>query len=134
MARVYLTGSGSEAVGAAIKMARQFFYEADKGTTRVNFIARAQSYYGNTLGALGVSGHVGRRKPYLPYLSKHFHLILSCNSYRQMRIGETNTAFVAQKAEESEAKFQDLGPETVVGFVAEPIVGAALGPFYTGLS
>ncbi|KAK8037180.1 aminotransferase (mitochondrion) [Apiospora phragmitis] len=51
MGRVYLTGSGSEAMEAAIKLSRQYFYEQDPKTPRVNFIARKNSYHGNTLGA-----------------------------------------------------------------------------------
>jgi adenosylmethionine-8-amino-7-oxononanoate aminotransferase len=42
---------------AAIKLARQVFYENDPATRRVNFIAREGSYHGNTIGALGMSGH-----------------------------------------------------------------------------
>ncbi|KUI52547.1 hypothetical protein VP1G_10474 [Cytospora mali] len=127
MARVYLTGSGSEAIEAAIKLARQYFYEKNKKTPRVNFIARESSYHGNTIGALGLSGHLARRAPYTPFLMKNVHHISSCYTYRQRKEGESDPAFVARKAEELEAKFQDLGPETIIGFIAEPIVGAALG-------
>ncbi|KAE8451254.1 hypothetical protein EG329_004419 [Mollisiaceae sp. DMI_Dod_QoI] len=127
MARVYLTGSGSEAMEATIKLARQFFYEKDKNTPRVNFIARQHSYHGNTIGALGISGHVGRRAPYEPFLMENVHHVSPCNAYRQRLEGESDAAFVARKAAELQAKFLELGPETVVGFMAEPVVGAALG-------
>lgn len=127
MARVYLTGSGSEAMEAAIKLSRQYFYEGDKQTPRVNFIARESSYHGNTIGALGISGHIARRAPYTAFLMKNVYHISSCNAYRQQLEGETDLAFVARKAAELEAKFQELGPETVIGFIAEPVVGAALG-------
>jgi adenosylmethionine-8-amino-7-oxononanoate aminotransferase len=112
---------------AAIKLARQFFYENNKNTPRVNFIAREGSYHGNTIGALGVSGHVGRKAPYLPFLMEKVHHIPACNAYRQQRYGESDASFVARKAAELEEKFQELGPETVIGFIAEPVVGAALG-------
>ncbi|KAL2074572.1 hypothetical protein VTL71DRAFT_8350 [Oculimacula yallundae] len=127
MARVYLTGSGSEAMEATIKLARQYFYENDKQTTRVNFIAREHSYHGNTIGALGISGHVARRAPYTPFLMDNVHHVSPCNAYRQRQDGESDAEFVARKAAELEAKFQELGPETVIGFMAEPVVGAALG-------
>lgn len=127
MGRVYLTGSGSEAMEAAIKLSRQFFYEKDKNTPRVNFIAREGSYHGNTIGALGISGHVARRAPYKPFLMDNVHHISSCNAYRQRLDGESDASFVARKAAELEAKFQELGPDTVIGFVMEPVVGAALG-------
>ncbi|TVY44146.1 putative aminotransferase [Lachnellula subtilissima] len=127
MSRVYLTGSGSEAMEAAVKLARQYFYESDKQTPRVNFIARETSYHGNTLGALGVSGHVARRAPYEPFLMGNIHRVSACNAYRQRKNGESDKSFVARKATELEAKFQELGPDTVIGFVCEPVVGAALG-------
>ena len=119
---------------AAAKLARQYFYENDKKTLRKNFIAREESYHGNTLGALSISGHVARRSPYLPFLMGNVHLVSSCNAYRQRKQGESDEAFVAKKAAELEAKFQELGPETVIAFVAEPVVGAALGcvPYVPG--
>lgn len=112
---------------AAIKLSRQFFYESDPETKRVNFIAREGSYHGNTIGALGISGHLARRAPYEPFLMPNVHHISACNPYRQRLDGESDSSFVARKAAELEAKFQELGPETVIAFVAEPIVGAALG-------
>ncbi|TAQ87748.1 hypothetical protein B7494_g3903 [Chlorociboria aeruginascens] len=119
---------------AAAKLARQFYYEKDKQTPRVNFIAREGSYHGNTLGALGISGHVGRRAPYLPFLMKNVHHVSACYPYRQREDGESDAAFVSRKAAELEKKFLDLGPETVIAFIAEPVVGAALGcvPFVPG--
>ena len=112
---------------AALKLARQYFYENNQQTTRVNFIAREGSYHGNTIGALGVSGHVSRRAPYLPFLMKNVHHVSACNAYRQRKEAESDATFVARKAAELEAKFQELGPETVIAFIAEPVVGAALG-------
>lgn len=134
MARVYLTGSGSEAMEAAIKMSRQYFYETDKQTPRVNFIARQGSYHGNTIGALGVSGFPARRAPYEPFLMNNVHHISRCNSYRDRKEGESDLAFVARKAKELDDKFKELGPDTVIGFIAEPVVGAALGcvPYVPG--
>lgn len=127
MAKVYLCGSGSEAVEAALKLCRQIFFEQDPQTRRVNFIARENSYHGVTIGALSISGHIERRAPYLPLLMKNVHHISPCNPYRQRIKGESDADFVNRKAAELEAKFQELGPETVIGFIAEPVVGAALG-------
>jgi adenosylmethionine-8-amino-7-oxononanoate aminotransferase len=119
---------------ACIKLSRQFFYEKDQCTPRVNFIAREGSYHGNTIGALGISAHTRRRAPYLPFMMSNVHHISSCNPYRQRKQGESDASFVAWKAAKLEEKFQQLGPETVIGFVAEPIVGAALGcvPYVPG--
>jgi adenosylmethionine-8-amino-7-oxononanoate aminotransferase len=112
---------------AAIKLARQVFYENDPATRRVNFITREGSYHGNTIGALAMSGHPVRRAPYEPFLMDNVHHVSACNAYRQRADGESDSSFVARKATELEAKFQELGPETVIAFVAEPVVGAALG-------
>ncbi|KAI4135379.1 MAG: hypothetical protein LQ341_005884 [Variospora aurantia] len=119
---------------AAIKMSRQYFYETDKQTPRVNFIARQGSYHGNTIGALGVSGFPARRAPYEPFLMNNVHHISRCNSYRDRKEGESDLAFVARKAKELDDKFKELGPDTVIGFIAEPVVGAALGcvPYVPG--
>ncbi|TVY22071.1 putative aminotransferase, partial [Lachnellula hyalina] len=127
MAKVYLCGSGSEAIEATLKLSRQFFFDQDPETLRVNFIARENSYHGVTIGALSISGHIERRAPYLPLLMKNVHHVSSCNPYRQRIEGESDAAFVTRKAAELEAKFIELGPETVIGFIAEPVVGAALG-------
>lgn len=112
---------------ATVKLSRQYFYEQDKETTRVNYIAREGSYHGNTIGALGVSGHTARRAPYLPFLMPNIHRVSACYPYRQRQANESDASFVARKAAELEQKFQELGPETVIGFIFEPVVGATLG-------
>src|SRR5205823_762351 len=73
------------------------------------------------------SGIKGRKAPYLPFMMKHVHHVSSCYQYRQYEDGETDATFVAKKVLELEKKFQELGAETVVAFIAEPVVGAALG-------
>lgn len=72
--------------------------------------------------------------PYLPFLMKNVHHVSSCNFYRQRQGKESVDTFVARKAAELDTKFQELGPETVIGFIAEPVVGAALGcvPYVPG--
>lgn len=127
MDKVFLTGSGSEAMEISLKLSRQFFFEKDNNTPRVNFIARENSYHGNTLGALSVSGIKGRKAPYIPFMIKHVHHVSSCYRYRQSENQETDATFIARKVLELEKKFQELGPETVIAFIAEPVVGAALG-------
>ena len=126
MEGVYLTGSGSEATEAAIKLSRQYFCELDQ-RTRVNFIARERSYHGNTIAALSLSEFAARKELYTPLLLDNIHHVSSCYQYRQQNNGESDMEFVTRKVKELEAKFQELGPETVIGFIAEPVVGAALG-------
>ena len=123
--RVYYMSGGSEAVEAALKMARQYFLETGR-PERARFIARRQSFHGNTLGALAVGGHRARRAPYQPMLIDVTH-ISPCYAYRGMEPGESEEEYGRRVADELEAAILKLGPETVAAFVAETVVGASLG-------
>jgi adenosylmethionine-8-amino-7-oxononanoate aminotransferase len=116
-----------------MKLGRQYYMEVGQ-PQRVKFIAREYSYHGTTLGALSLSGHVVRRSIYTPLLSDYIHRVSACNAYRQRLVGETDAAFVNRKAAELDQKFCQLGPDTVIGFVCEPISGASLGcvPYVPG--
>ncbi|WP_426955646.1 aspartate aminotransferase family protein [Muricoccus radiodurans] len=123
--RVAFVGSGSEAMEAALKLARQHFVEKGE-TSRSRFIARRMSYHGNTLGALAIGGHAGRRAPYAPLLMDVTH-VSPCFAYRFRTEGETDAAYVARLADELDATIRDLGPQNVAAFIAEPVVGATIG-------
>lgn len=110
---------------AAMKLARQYFLELpEKQPQRTRFIARQQSYHGITLGPLGLGGHVGRRAPFEPMLADNTSRVSPCYAYRGMKEGETESEYVQRLAEELDAEFQRVGPQTVCAFVAEPVVGA----------
>jgi adenosylmethionine-8-amino-7-oxononanoate aminotransferase len=126
LAYVYFVSGGSEAVEASIKLARQYFIERGE-PQRQRFIARRQSYHGNTLGALSAGGNAWRREPYAPLLSPAFSHVTPAFAYRERRDGETDAAFVARLARELDAEFLRLGPDTVAAFIAEPVVGATAG-------
>lgn len=117
---------GSEAVEAAIKLAREYFVWKGE-PQRVSFVAREDSYHGITIGSLSVSGHRARRANFEDILLPNIYRIPACNAYRQQLPGEPDTAFVARKAAELEEAFQAAGPGTIAAFIAEPVVGAALG-------
>ncbi|NHQ73630.1 aspartate aminotransferase family protein [Roseovarius gahaiensis] len=123
--RVYLVSGGSEAVEAALKLARQYFLERGE-PQRTRFIARRQSYHGNTLGALSTGGNAWRREPFAPLMIDTSH-ISPCYDYRGREDGETPEAYGQRVADELEGELQRLGPETVIAFVAEPVVGATAG-------
>jgi adenosylmethionine-8-amino-7-oxononanoate aminotransferase len=123
--RVYLVSGGSEAMEAALKLARQYFLEKGEPQRR-RFIARRQSYHGNTLGALAVGGNAWRRAQFDPLLMEAHH-IAPCYAYRDRRPDETEEEYGLRVANELEAKLIELGPDTVIGFVAEPVVGATAG-------
>ena len=122
---VYFVSGGSEAMEAALKMARQYFLEIDQ-PRRTRFIARRQSYHGNTLGALAVGGNVWRRQPYETMLMKVSH-IAPCYAYRHKQSDETEKEYGQRVADELDAEIQRLGPDTVAAFVAETVVGATAG-------
>lgn len=126
MARVFVVSGGSEAIEAALKMARQYWLEKGE-PQRTRFIARRQSYHGNTLGALAVGGNAARRAPYAPLLSDAMSHIAPCYPYRDRGDGETEEAYGLRVADELEAEIQRLGAGNVAAFVAEPVVGATLG-------
>lgn len=122
---VYFMSGGSEAIEAALKMARQYFLETGE-PERTRFIARRQSYHGNTLGALSIGGNALRRKPFEPILVEASH-IAPCYSYRHRQDGESEEEYGLRTADELEAEIQRLGPETVAAFVAETVGGATAG-------
>lgn len=123
--RVMYLGSGSEAMEAALKLARQYHLENGQ-PERARIIARMPSYHGNTLGALAVSGHAGRRAPFAPLLVDVEH-IDAAYAYRFQQEGEGETDFALRMANQLEERILTLGPGTVAAFVAEPVVGASLG-------
>jgi adenosylmethionine-8-amino-7-oxononanoate aminotransferase len=123
--RVYLVSGGSEAMEAALKLTRQYMVETGQpGRHRV--IARRQSYHGNTLGALAAGGNAWRRAPFAPLLVETSH-IAPCYEYRERREGESLEAYGRRAADELEAEILRLGPETVMAFLCEPVVGATAG-------
>ena len=122
---VFFVSSGSEAIEASLKLARQYFVERGE-TQRKHFIARRQSYHGNTLGALAIGGNAGRRQPFLPLLVAAHH-VSPCYAYREQGAQEGDAQYAQRLAAELEAKILELGPETVAAFVAETVVGATAG-------
>ncbi|NQV99262.1 MAG: aminotransferase class III-fold pyridoxal phosphate-dependent enzyme, partial [Rhodospirillales bacterium] len=122
---VYFVSGGSEAVEAALKMARQYFLEINE-PKRSRFIARMQSYHGNTLGALGVGGNAMRREPFKDLLAPSSH-ISPCYAYRLQHDDETEEAYALRSANELETEILRLGPDTVAAFIAETVGGATAG-------
>ena len=122
---VYFVSGGSEAVESALKMARQYFVEIGK-PQKTQFIARRQSYHGNTLGALAVGGNEWRKEPFRPLLSSVHH-ISPCYAYRDQGDNETELDYSMRVANELETKILEVGADNVMAFVAEPVVGATTG-------
>ncbi len=123
--RVYFVSGGSEAVESALKLARQYFVERGE-PQRQHLIARRQSYHGNTLGALAVGGNAWRREQFAPLLFDVSH-IAPCYEYAERQEGESLANYGQRVAQELEDEILRLGPESVMAFLAEPVVGATLG-------
>jgi adenosylmethionine-8-amino-7-oxononanoate aminotransferase len=122
MAKVLLLSGGSETIEAALKLSRQCFVEAGEPERHL-YVARRQSYHGNTLGALSVGGNEWRREKFGPIMMPGHH-VAPCFEYREMRSGETREEYGQRAANELEAKLLELGPGNVAAFIAETVVGA----------
>ena len=123
--RVYFVSGGSEAVEAALKLARQYFVEIGQ-PQRQHVISRLQSYHGNTLAALAVGGNLWRREPFTPLMLDTSH-IAPCYAYRGKADGESEFDYGQRVANELESEIKRRGEEEVMAFVAEPVVGATMG-------
>jgi adenosylmethionine-8-amino-7-oxononanoate aminotransferase len=109
LTHAYFVSSGSEGMEAAIKMARQYFVEIGQ-PQRKHYIARKQSYHGNTLGALSAGGNAMRRAPYAPILSPAFSHVSACYAYRDRADHESDADYVQRLADELEAEFSAPRP------------------------
>ena len=125
LSKAYFVSGGSEAIECALKMARQYFVEKGQ-PERAKFIARRQSYHGNTLGALALGGNAWRRAPFEPLLIDVQH-VSPCYAYRDQGDNESDDDYAARLAAELEQTIQACGPETVIAFVAETVGGATAG-------
>lgn len=125
LSNVYFVSGGSEAMEAALKLARQYFVEIGQ-PERTMFIARRQSYHGNTLGALAVGGNEWRRKQFAPLLAD-VGRVSPCYEYRDRLENETQDQYTARLLKELDDKIREIGSEKVIGFCAETVVGATSG-------
>ena len=125
ISHVYFVSGGSEAIEAALKMARQYFVEIGE-PERALFVARRQSYHGNTLGALAVGGNEWRRRQFGPLLIGVEH-VSPCYPYREQRAAETPEGYGQRLADELDATLRRVGPKRVIAFVAETVGGATAG-------
>ena len=125
LSEVYLVSGGSEAMESAMKLARQYFVETGRPERSI-FIARRQSYHGNTLGALAVGGNEWRRRYFEPLLIDVPH-VAPCYEYRGRADGQAQDDYTAGLLRELEAQIVASGPEKVIAFCAEPVVGATGG-------
>ncbi|KIV79467.1 hypothetical protein PV11_07029 [Exophiala sideris] len=126
--RAYFVNSGSEAMDAALKLARQYWFEQGQ-VNRTQLVARKQSYHGTTIGAMNVSSNLPRKVPFACYQLGNVSWVSPAYTYQysKWQEGETEEHFAERLVEELDQHFQDLGPENVIAFLAEPLVGATSG-------
>jgi adenosylmethionine-8-amino-7-oxononanoate aminotransferase len=125
LGHVFYVSGGSEAIEAAIKIARQYFVERGEPQRR-HIITRRQSYHGITVGALSIGGRARQREKFVPILIEAHH-VSPVYEYRERRPGETADAYGERLAAELEDMIAALGAGNVMAFIAETVVGATLG-------
>ncbi|KID90476.1 Aminotransferase class-III [Metarhizium guizhouense ARSEF 977] len=127
LCRAYFVGSGSEAMDAAMKLARQYWVEAGQPQRR-RFVARRQAYHGSTIGSMSVGSHVARQKPYKDaLLLDNVSYVSPTYAYRFQKQGEPEEAYAQRLVDQLDAEFRAVGPETIMAFIAEPVGGATVG-------
>ena len=124
--KAFFVSSGSEAMDAAMKLARQYFFERGQ-RERTRFVARRQSWHGTTLGAISLSSNLPRKVPYEPLLLQNVSHVSPAYAYQYQLPTESESDYLQRLAAELDAEFHRLDPATVIAFVAEPIVGATSG-------
>lgn len=121
--KVYFTSGGSEAVEAAIKLARQ--YHVERGNIeKFKIISRTISYHGATIGALSMTGQMYRRAKFVPMLSS-FPRISPPYCYRCPFHTHSKKDCDLECAWDLERAILSEGAETVSAFIMEPIIGAS---------
>jgi 4-aminobutyrate---pyruvate transaminase len=120
--RIVYANSGSEANDTALKIVR-YYHNAIGKPLKKKIIARVKGYHGVTLAAASMSG--------IPVMHQHFDLpidgilrTLCPHPYQFANEGESPEQFATRCAEELEALILKEGPETIGGFIAEPVQGA----------
>ena len=108
---------------AAMKLARQYFLESDPHSPRHRFIAREESWHGSTIATLALGDFKVRKYPFEPLLADNVSRVSACHPYRGLLSGESAELYVARLTQELDEEFQRVGPETVCGFIVEPMVG-----------
>lgn len=122
---VYFVSGGSEATESAIKLARQYFVERDGGhTSKWKVISKWTSFHGNTLGSLAITGITGRKKMFDPMLAQ-FPKVPQFYHYRNPWGCETLEETSIKSAEALEAEILRQGPENIMAFISEPVIGSA---------
>ncbi|KAK1705323.1 hypothetical protein CaCOL14_011708 [Colletotrichum acutatum] len=124
--KAFFVCSGSEAVESALKLARQYHFENGQ-PQRKHFIGRNQAYHGNTMATMSISTVASRKVPYEGFSYPHVSYVSPAYPYQYQKADETEDEFTARLLAEIEDEFQKIGPDNVIAFVVETMVGATAG-------
>lgn len=109
----------------ALKLAKTYFsHLATPEPDRSHFIARVGAWHGATLGALTLGDFKVRKEPFTQLISQNSSRVSACSTYRGLRPGEDEEAYVRRLAQELDNEFQRVGPSNVCAFVAETVGGS----------
>jgi len=123
----FFVNSGSEATELAFRVALQYWREKGK-PQKTRMISRWTSYHGSTMGALSMTGAVGRRSTYTPVL-EHYPVVAPPYCY-QCPLEKSYPGCNSFCARELETAILRAGPDNVAGFIAEPFAGSSGAAFY----
>ncbi|PON26591.1 hypothetical protein TGAM01_v204601 [Trichoderma gamsii] len=124
LTKAFFVCSGSEAMDATMKLARQYHFENGQ-LQRTKFVSRRQAYHGGTIGAMSVSSNLPRKIPYEgALLLDNVSYVSPAYAYHGQKDTETEGQYAARLITELDDEFQRQGPETVIAFVAETVGGA----------
>ena len=122
LSRVFFVSGGSEATEAALKIARKYHLETGN-PNKYKVISRWQSWHGNTIGALSMSGRTSWREDYVPYLLDFPHIPPPFCDH--CAFGERHPQCQLHCAEELERVIHQEGADYISAFIAEPILGTS---------
>lgn len=122
--KVFFVSGGSEAVESCLKLARQWAVSTGQETRR-HVISREPSYHGSTFGALAVTGYAPLNDPFRPML-REMPKVPAPRCYLD-RDNLSDAERGIRYADMLRDKIIELGPETVLAFIMEPVGGASTG-------
>ncbi|NIY74109.1 aspartate aminotransferase family protein [Thalassospira sp. HF15] len=122
--RVFFVSGGSEAVESCLKLARQYAL-ANGEAQRTKIISRFPSYHGATLGALAITGYTPMHAPFAPMMVDQPKIPAPTCYLDRDDLSDHERGI--KYANMLEAEIIKQGPETVLGFIMEPVGGAATG-------
>lgn len=122
--RTWFGCTGTDAVDSAVRLARLYYVHTGK-PSKYAVIGRWRGFHGNNIAVAGIHGHTFRRRYYYP-MYVNFPKIPPAYCYR-CPFEKTYPDCNLKCARQLETEIRQQGQENIAAFIAEPVVGAALG-------